>query len=151
YPALALGVAFAAVLAVPRLRGWLAVPVVAAWGLLHLRPRVGQGPMGDGEIRLLARPAENGSPPGHVLLVINRYAYPARYYGERRTISVELDREAYEDAAFLLPGEIVLAEDVASVVKQYPRWFAITPRADARRLAPLGTVHLVGGSPSYLL
>jgi 4-amino-4-deoxy-L-arabinose transferase-like glycosyltransferase len=153
YPALALGSALAAT-AVTRLRFWLAAPLVLASIALHIVPRFGAPSSGDAEIRALAESLGKISRPDDVLLVIDENPFTARYYSGRHTIWVQLDAAHYEEASFLLPGEVVLAPDAPSLgalAARYPRWFAIAPRVDFRKLATFGTVTLDSQTPSYLL
>ena len=133
-------------------RAWLAVPVALLWMTPHLimdfnRPAKPQ----DAETGTLAAAAQRMSQAGDELIVVDQLPYAARYYGDRHTTAVLFRREDYDAIAQIFPGNYVVTPDAVSILKQFPRWFAIVHRQDLPRLDGAGTVHLVGKTEQYLL
>jgi 4-amino-4-deoxy-L-arabinose transferase-like glycosyltransferase len=151
YPAMAMLTARALVEVVPRLRIPLATAAVVLSAAAHVVPAFGAPLGGDYDIRRLGHRVARVGGPDDVLLVIAEWPFTARYYSGHHTVEVVVDPARYEEATYLLPGDVVLAPDVASVTARYPHWFAIAPKTLAPRLASLGTVYLVDQGASYFL
>jgi hypothetical protein len=115
----------------------------------HIIPYA-QTPEGDHEIAYLAQLVAASSRPDDVLLVVDQYAYSARFYADRHTVEVHLQR-GWEPKNPVLPSEVVETNDISKVTRLHARWFAIAPRNRWSQLRSLGTVRLVGQTPIYLL
>jgi 4-amino-4-deoxy-L-arabinose transferase-like glycosyltransferase len=149
FPALAIAAALAMMRGLRRGRTPAAVAFVVLAAVTHIVP-FARTPDGDDEIAGLAAMVAAVSRPDDVLLVVDQYAYSARFYADRHTIEVHLKR-GWEPQSPVLPAEVVDTTDVAKITSRYARWFAIAPRNRWSQLRSLGAVWLVGQSTTYLL
>jgi 4-amino-4-deoxy-L-arabinose transferase-like glycosyltransferase len=151
YPALALLGARLLCEAAPRLRVPLAVAGVALSAVVHVVPRLGQPLGGDYDMRRLGHRVARVARPDDVLLVIAEWPFTPRYYSGHHTVEVVVDPARYDEATYLLPGEVVLAPDLVRVTARHSRWFAIAPKALGQKLASLGMLYLVDQGATYFL
>lgn len=149
FPALAIASALALMRIIPRWRTGAAAAFVVLAVFTHIIPYA-QTPEGDHEIAYLAQLVAASSRPDDVLLVVDQYAYSARFYADRHTVEVHLQR-GWEPKNPVLPSEVVETNDISKVTRLHARWFAIAPRNRWSQLRSLGTVRLVGQTPIYLL
>jgi 4-amino-4-deoxy-L-arabinose transferase-like glycosyltransferase len=150
YPALAIATARVCVDAVPRLRGPLSAAVVIATFALHGIPRTRLLDVGPREMRFLSALVEKNSLPTDVLLIVDDLPYTARYYANRYTVELEMDRV---EEPSILPAVPIRAPDLGVATQLLPRWFAIAPSATMQRVQQKfgARAKLVARTPNYFL
>jgi 4-amino-4-deoxy-L-arabinose transferase-like glycosyltransferase len=163
YPALALGAATLVWTRLPlgkRARLALAIALIGAGALAHLARDLSRFD-GDDEVRALARVASAHEPPEAELYLYNTHPYSARYYSERKVVTLLESPDDFAQARALastgMPISVALAPELPAALERLPRPFALLlPRARANLLRDLpptrpGRLTLLGETRHYLL